>query len=636
MLVMGYAASQTSMFMVEKLRSTVKDDWKESSLKSSVFGSSYMRASRNDSSRGLISSDILKNHSVFVEDLVTVFLTEVPAATRGGKNNNTLTIAVSDKNGFHELLLVGTDIPTTADINVNALMEVIQMLPYNVSHGSFQFRNGHKNSHWMRAVIEGGMINKTLRIAVPAKSGFSGFVNQKGDPPSVMGFSMFKEVMKSLPYQVSYIPYEAGHENEDRYNDELIYKLYLKEYDGVVGSITITANRSKFVDFTQPYMMSGISMLVPIEDDDDMKSLWWFLKPMTAEMWVATIALFMLKGILVWIFEHGTNEEFQGTPSQQVGKILCVSFAVFVSAEKEKLQSNYSRFIVSIWTVAVLLLGACYVAIISSILTAEKLQPAATDIESLVEDGKCAGYRKGSLVLEFLKQMGFEESKLKAYTTREEYAEGLLRGGGNNGVSAIVDEIPYLKVFLAKYGHRYAMMGPIHRPSGFGFAFQRGSKIVPHISRAILELTEGDKMFELEQKWFRRCKTSPDPHQTPVVPNKISLHSFRGILLITELTSGVALFIFIILFIYKRKTTRHGNDSSSQTSFVGPRNSREALGNCSIEITANHTNEEDSNVNRERERDLRRPEDGQLDERTTQYGIPSEIICEEDCCTEEC
>ena len=58
---------------------------------------------------------------------------------------------------------------------------------------------------------------------------------------------------------------------------------------------------------------------------------------------------------------------------------------------------------------------------------------------------------------------------MKPYRTPEEYDEALSNGTHNGGVAAIFDEIPYIKLFLSKYGSRYAMVGPIYKTDGFGF-----------------------------------------------------------------------------------------------------------------------------------------------------------------------
>jgi ionotropic glutamate receptor len=58
---------------------------------------------------------------------------------------------------------------------------------------------------------------------------------------------------------------------------------------------------------------------------------------------------------------------------------------------------------------------------------------------------------------------------LKAYNTPEEYNEALSRGSHNGGVEAIFDEIPFIKLFLAKYCSKYTMVGPTYKTGGFGF-----------------------------------------------------------------------------------------------------------------------------------------------------------------------
>ncbi|XXG58314.1 hypothetical protein AAC387_Pa04g0655 [Persea americana] len=330
-----------------------------------------------------------------------------------------------------------------------------------------------------KALVENDMTGVKLRILVPSKNTFHEFVKVDYEPNEnemiATGYSVdvFKEVMDSLPYRVSYefFPYENGPSSYMEYYDEVIQQLQLNKFDGIVGDITITSNRSKYGDFTQPYMMSGVSMIVPA-------------------------------GILVWIFEHEINPEFKGTFSEQVGKVLSFSFSISVFAQKEKLKSNYSRLVVNLWMFAVFVMVTTYASILQSMLTSDNDQPVFTRMEELIMNGDYVGYQKGSFVFDLLKHMGFQEQQLKAYSSVEEYAIALSRGSVNNGVSAIIDEIPYIKVFLAKYADRYMMAGPTFGPGGFGFLFKRDCAIVPNVSRAILEFIEGEKMPELEKKWF--------------------------------------------------------------------------------------------------------------------------------------
>ncbi|KAJ8617170.1 hypothetical protein MRB53_013356 [Persea americana] len=369
--------------------------------------------------------------------------------------------------------------------------------------------------------VRKGQTAVKLRMLVPTENTFHEFVKVDHDPKvngmTATGYSVdvFKEVMDSLPYQVSYefFPYENGHSLDMGYYDELIQQLHLNTYDGVVGDITITSNRSKHGHFTLPYMMSGVSMIVPVKDTYK-RSIWWFLNPLTWKWWLAIVVLSLAKSFMLLYFEHEKKPEFKGTLSEQEGNILSF-FSISVFVQKEKLKTNFARLLVVIWTFGVLVLVTSYAAKLKSTITSDEDQPTVSGIEQLIMNGDYVGYQKGSFVFDLLKHMGFQEEKLKAYSSKEEYAIALLRGSCYNGVSAIIDEIPYIKVFLAKYGDRFTMAGPTFRHGGFGFLFHRSCTIVPDISSAVLKFIEEQKMPELEKKWFGFHEPDSYPPQIP-------------------------------------------------------------------------------------------------------------------------
>ena len=105
--------------------------------------------------------------------------------------------------------------------------------------------------------------------------------------------------------------------------------------DGVVGDITITFNRSKYGEFTQPYMMAGVSMIVPVVGSR--KSWWWFLRPCTAGLWGLMLGLFLSKMLMVLFFEHCENNPVLegGTYLKQVWEALFLSFSVFATSQRK-------------------------------------------------------------------------------------------------------------------------------------------------------------------------------------------------------------------------------------------------------------------------------------------------------------
>lgn len=199
------------------------------------------------------------------------------------------------------------------------------------------------------------------------------------------------------------------------------------------------------------------------------------------------------------------------------------------------LKKLHSKVVVVIWCFVVLVLVQSYTASLSSLLTAKRLQPSVTDPMQLLRNGDYVGYQSGSFVYATLKRLKFDAQKIKVLSTLEEYAKALRTGSKHGGVSAIFDEIPYLNSFLTQYGKEFQIVGPIDRTDGFGFVFPRGSPLVPDLSRAILNITEGCEGFQIQKKWFRDTAPSHDYDNPDTDSVRLGLESFKGLFVVNEL-----------------------------------------------------------------------------------------------------
>ncbi|CAI9090042.1 OLC1v1024726C1 [Oldenlandia corymbosa var. corymbosa] len=317
---------------------------------------------------------------------------------------------------------------------------------------------------------------KKLKIGIPVRGG-NAFVNVVRDPSTnkttFTGYSIdvFDTLMNMLPYHVpyEYVPFSKPNgESAGTYND-LVYQVYLKKFDAVVGDITIRANRSTYADFTQPYTDSGIAMVVPLHDRRT-KNAWVFLKPLTWDLWVISACFFVFVGFLICILEHRTNEEFAGNNRQQVGTGFWFSFSILFFAHREKVVTNVARFVVIIWCFVVLILTQSYTASLTSMLTIQQLEPSVAGIQDLIANADNVGYPKGSFIAELLMQkLKFDESRLKEYDTLDELELLFSKDKAHGGIAAVVDELPYMKIFLSKHCSKYTMVTPFIKTDGFGF-----------------------------------------------------------------------------------------------------------------------------------------------------------------------
>ena len=160
----------------------------------------------------------------------------------------------------------------------------------------------------------------------------------------------------------------------------------------------------------------------------------------------------------------------------------------------EKVVSNLARFLVIIWFFVVLILTQSYTASLTSMLTVQQLKPTITDINELIKNGERVGYQKGSFVYGFLKWMKFDETKLVIYESPEELDELFSNRSSDGGIAAAFEEIPYMKLFLARYCSKYTAVQPTYKFDGFGFVSFLHTYIILH------RFSEFTDMFLLKKK----------------------------------------------------------------------------------------------------------------------------------------
>ncbi|XP_057461732.1 glutamate receptor 3.4-like isoform X1 [Actinidia eriantha] len=384
---------------------------------------------------------------------------------------------------------------------------------------------------------------KPLQIAVPYRVSYKEFVTKDKGPLGVKGYciDIFEAAVKLLPYAVphTYMLYGDGLRNPSYSN--LVYGVAQNKYDAAVGDVTIITNRTKIVDFTQPFIESGLVIVVPVKETKT--SPWAFLRPFTAEMWCVTGAFFLFVGAVVWILEHRQNHEFRGPPSHQLITIFWFSFSTMFFAHRENTVSTLGRLVLILWLFVVLIINSSYTASLTSILTVQQLSTQIEGIDSLISSIDPIGVQDGTFAYNYLiEELNIAESRLRPLKNVDEYTNALQLGPKRGGVAAIVDELPYIELFLYNTDCKFRTVGQEFTKSGWGFAFQRDSPLAVDLSTAILQLSESGDLQRMHDKWLSLQGCSSQANQ--VDGNKLSLTSFWGLFLIC----GVACFLSLAVF----------------------------------------------------------------------------------------
>ncbi|KDP43779.1 hypothetical protein JCGZ_22406 [Jatropha curcas] len=392
---------------------------------------------------------------------------------------------------------------------------------------------------------------RKLRIGVPNRVSFSEFVSVEGTN-KFAGYciDVFYAAMNLQHYAgpFEFIAFGDGHKNPNM--TELLQLVAAGVFDFAVGGISITTERTRFVDFTQPYILeSGLVIVAPVKKLNS--SAWAFLRPFTPLMWLVTAVFFLFMGILVWFLEHRVNDDFRGPPRRQIVTILSFSFSTLVFAHKEKIKGTLSRLVLIIWLFVVLILSSSYTASLTSILTVEQLSSPVKGIESLISGNEPIGYQYGSFAENYLiNAYNIDKSRLVPLNSEQEYAKALKDGPKKGGVAAIVDEKAYIELFLSS-NCEFSIVGQEFGRNGWGFAFPRDSPLAADMSSAILTLSESGDLQRIRDKWLsRRACNSEDASGEA---NRLHLESFWGLFLICGTACLLAFILYLVQLLRKFK-----------------------------------------------------------------------------------
>ncbi|KAH1031057.1 hypothetical protein J1N35_043231 [Gossypium stocksii] len=399
---------------------------------------------------------------------------------------------------------------------------------------------------------------RELRIVVPNRVSYRDFVSVVNGTNKVQGYciDVFLAAIKLMPYAVPYrfIPFGNGHENPSYY--ELVSKIAAGVFDGAVGDIAIVTDRTRIVDFTQPYIESGLVVVAPVKKISS--NPWSFSRPFTASMWAVTAAFFLIVGSVVWVLEHRINDEFRGSPRQQIVTILTFSFSTMFFSHRENTVSTLGRLVLIIWLFVVLIINSSYTASLTSILTVQQLSSPIKGIDTLISSSEPIGFQIGSFAERYLtEELGIPKSRLVQLGSPEDYARAL----ENRQVAAVVDERPYVDLFLSDRCE-FSIRGQEFSKRAWGFAFPRDSPLAIDMSTAILALSENGELQKIHDKWLSRSACSSEKSEDEA--EQLDLQSFWGLFLICGIVCILALLVYSLLTF--RQYSRHCPEELDSTS----------------------------------------------------------------------
>ncbi|KAF2295231.1 hypothetical protein GH714_032235 [Hevea brasiliensis] len=339
-------------------------------------------------------------------------------------------------NGFHFRRLENhayNSVHNDFQANARSLIPLALSMKHANEHKESAFGKKQLNNkfHGQNFPISRG---KLLKIGVPMRSTLKQFVEVSPDEKNIRGFSIdvFEAAVRLLPYKLRYkmVPFNGS-------NDDLLKEVSLKTLDAAAGDIVINAEGYQLVEFSQPYVEAGLTMLVKARTNKS--QAWFFISPFTPWMWFTMAAMSMFTGFVIWLIEKENHEENGGSPASPIKTVLWISFATLYSGQTT----------------------------LTSVLSNPHSEPfTAADVDVLKRKDAMVGCDGSSLIVQYLeKVIRFKPQNIKTIASSDDYAKALASGD----IKAAFILMPHAKVFLAKYCSGFTISGPIYKLGGFGF-----------------------------------------------------------------------------------------------------------------------------------------------------------------------
>ncbi|KAK6792761.1 hypothetical protein RDI58_011842 [Solanum bulbocastanum] len=391
-----------------------------------------------------------------------------------------------------------------------------------------------------------GGLDKPLRIGVPARGAFNQFVkikfNQERNETLIDGFSVhvFEAAVRQLPYYLPYVlvPFYGNY-------DEMVEGVSNKSLDAAVGDTEILPDRYELAEFSQPYIDSGLVMVVT-ERPRLKKTHFIVIKAFKLKLWILLAVMSMSTGVVIWLNEYvNDNPDFSGSFPQLIGSMLWFSVTVLSFSQREVIRSNLSRLVLTTWLCVVVIVTACFTALLSSIMTVPRLEPSVLNVDYLLRTNAAVGCNNKSFIIKYLVNLQFKPENIKQISSINDYPNAFEKGE----ISAAFFVVPHAKVFLAKFCKGYTKSGPVYKLGGFGFVFPKGSPLAVDISEAVLKVSQSGEINQLEEQMLisSNCSSSSAVENDPGLGPEL----FSGPLLISGVICGIVFLISITRLVRK-------------------------------------------------------------------------------------
>ncbi|CAI5790801.1 glutamate receptor ionotropic, NMDA 2D [Podarcis lilfordi] len=340
----------------------------------------------------------------------------------------------------------------------------------------------------------------------------------------------------------------------------MIGEVYYKRADMAIGSLTINAERAEVIDFSVPFVETGISVMVSRSNGTVSPSA--FLEPYSPAVWVMMFVMCLtVVAVTVFIFEYfspvGYNRSLSaskrtGGSKFTIGKSIWLLWALVFnnSVPVENPRGTTSKIMVLIWAFFAVIFLASYTANLAAFM----IQEEYVDTVSGLSDQKFQKPQHHYPPLRFgtVPNGSTEKNIRNNYGEMHEYmgkynqrsVEDALQNLQTGKLDAFIYDAAVLNYMARKEeGCKLVTIGSgkVFATTGYGIALQKGSKWKRPIDLALLQFLSDDEIELLERLWLSGiCHND----KIEVMSSKLDIDNMAGVFYMLLVAMGLSLLVF--------------------------------------------------------------------------------------------
>uniref|UniRef100_A0A914YWZ5 Uncharacterized protein n=1 Tax=Panagrolaimus superbus TaxID=310955 RepID=A0A914YWZ5_9BILA len=342
--------------------------------------------------------------------------------------------------------------------------------------------------------------------------------------------------------------------------DGLIGEILKGEATAAVAPITVTAGRLEVVDFTDPFLQLGISMLMKIPDDDNKASSSFlsFLLPLSPSVWMywAFITVFSVLAVttIAILSPHESAGQFNATNS--IWYLICI---LLRAGSGYNCRSVSNRIVSAAWWAFTLILIAQYTANFAAVLTIDRKSLPFNSFEELGNQTEYEfGTIQGGSTMHFFMYSRLDTFR-RIWLRMQNMSKSVFVYGNQQGVQKVLAEKYVFLMESASLEYQLTLHCNLTKvgnvvlgSNGYSIALPKGSKWRERLSRQILDYNEKGIMMMLKRTWWKKTPQIEECEEQAVETRKsLGMEKVSGIFGLL----AIGLFASFVVVIAERMVT---------------------------------------------------------------------------------